>query len=304
MPRSSAGTYTLPEAPFTPNTPISSAAVNNDLSDAADALTDSLSRTGQGGMQTALPLNVDGFFYTGDSDTGMRRSAANIQVIKSGGVDTVRITALGIDVLGTIFQNGVRLIPPGVVWPFAGASAPTGFVLCDGGAYSRATYAVLFSVIGTAYGPGDGSTTFNVPDLRGRLPAGMDGGTGRLTSATMTPDGNTLNASGGTQTHTLSLGQTPVGITSTGSLSGGTASVTSTNYVPSNPSDNTSLSVAAGGGNMGGIPAAGGFSNSHIASTGSVTGTTSVTSNNTGGAAHLNVQPTLVMNYIIFTGVA
>lgn len=56
--------------------------------------------------------------------------------------------------------------PPGAVFPFAGASAPTGYLACDGSAVSRTTYSDLFSAIGTTWGVGDGSTTFNVPDLR------------------------------------------------------------------------------------------------------------------------------------------
>ncbi len=62
------------------------------------------------------------------------------------------------------------LVPAGVVFPFAGAgSVPTGFLLCNGQAVSRTTYADLFAVIGTLYGVGDGSTTFNVPDFRGKF---------------------------------------------------------------------------------------------------------------------------------------
>jgi microcystin-dependent protein len=69
-------------------------------------------------------------------------------------------------------------IPSGMLAPFAGTSAPTGWFLCDGQAVSRSTYANLFAVIGTTYGAGDGNassgTTFNVPDLRGRTIAGQD----------------------------------------------------------------------------------------------------------------------------------
>jgi len=56
----------------------------------------------------------------------------------------------------------------GMMMPFAGTAAPGGWLLCDGSAVSRTTYSTLFALIGTAYGAGDGSTTFNVPDLRGR----------------------------------------------------------------------------------------------------------------------------------------
>jgi microcystin-dependent protein len=64
--------------------------------------------------------------------------------------------------------------PAGTVVPFAGSSAPTGYLLADGSAVSRTTYASLFAVVGTTYGVGDGSTTFNLPDLRGRAPVGLN----------------------------------------------------------------------------------------------------------------------------------
>jgi len=70
-------------------------------------------------------------------------------------------------------------IPTGVIWSYGAATAPSGWLLCDGTAYSRTTYARLFAVISTNFGSGDGSTTFNVPDLRGRTLVGA--GTGTLT---------------------------------------------------------------------------------------------------------------------------
>ena len=62
--------------------------------------------------------------------------------------------------------------PVGSISLFAGTTAPNGWLICDGSAVSRTTYANLFSVIGTTYGSGDGSTTFNIPDLQGRVPVG------------------------------------------------------------------------------------------------------------------------------------
>lgn len=62
--------------------------------------------------------------------------------------------------------------PTGTITQYAGASAPTGYLLCDGSAVSRSTYADLFTILSTSYGAGDGSTTFNLPDLRGRVPVG------------------------------------------------------------------------------------------------------------------------------------
>jgi microcystin-dependent protein len=75
--------------------------------------------------------------------------------------------------------NAELAFPTGSVIPYAGASAPgatisgvAGWLLSDGSAVSRTTYATLFAVVGTTYGAGDGSTTFNLPDLRGRVLVG------------------------------------------------------------------------------------------------------------------------------------
>lgn len=65
-----------------------------------------------------------------------------------------------------------QVLPAGCIMPFAGTSAPTSWVACDGSAISRSTYATLFAAIGTTWGVGDGSTTFNVPDLRGMFVRG------------------------------------------------------------------------------------------------------------------------------------
>lgn len=107
---------------------------------------------------------------------------------------------------GVIGPTGPSL-PAGVINQFAGSSAPEGWLLCSGQNVSRSTYSALFSVIGTTYGSGDGSTTFGLPDLRGRVAVGLDnmGGTdaGRLSVA------NTLGGSGGAQTHTLTIAEMP-----------------------------------------------------------------------------------------------
>lgn len=76
-----------------------------------------------------------------------------------------------------------KFVPAGVIVAFGGTVAPSGYLLCNGQAVSRTTYADLYAAIGTAYGSGNGSTTFNVPDLRGRFLRGVDGGTGRDTGA-------------------------------------------------------------------------------------------------------------------------
>jgi len=89
----------------------------------------------------------------------------------------------------------VQVVPTGAMLPWLGPSAPTGYLLADGSAYSRVTYATLFAICGTAYGVGDGSTTFNLPDMRGRYPMGV------ATSGT----GNTRGARFGAIDHTHSV---------------------------------------------------------------------------------------------------
>src|SRR4051794_36885710 len=101
----------------------------------------------------------------------------------------------------------------GVVFPFGGATAPAGFLLCDGSAVSRIQYPALFAVLLTRFGAGDGSTTFNLPDLRGRVIAGVDnmGGSAanRLTTAGSGINGAVLGADGGAETHVLTQAQMP-----------------------------------------------------------------------------------------------
>jgi microcystin-dependent protein len=87
----------------------------------------------------------------------------------------------------------------GTILPFAGELSP-GFLLCDGSAVSRETYNLLFGVIGEVYGPGDSSTTFNLPDLRGRVMAGRDESQTEFTD---------LGQSGGEKEHTLTTDEIP-----------------------------------------------------------------------------------------------
>lgn len=94
------------------------------------------------------------------------------QVLARIGGSTV---VYNLDELWTFIEN--RIEKPGMIKPFAGAAAPTGYLACDGAAVSRSTYSDLFTAIGTAWGVGDGSTTFNVPDFRGKFPVGKDSGT-------------------------------------------------------------------------------------------------------------------------------
>lgn len=163
-------------------------------------------------------------------------------------------------------------VPLGGVIDYAGSTAPTNFALCYGQAINRTTYATLFAIIGTTYGVGDGSTTFNVPDLRGRIAAGKDdmGGSAasRLTATTITGGALTLGNSGGEETHALT-----------------TAELASHSHAGLNAGFLTQKNV--GGSWFTG--SAGGVSYETQAST--------ATSGS--GTAHNNVQPALILNKII-----
>lgn len=118
-----------------------------------NALTISLNGTSQGA-------------YDGSAAKSINITAAGVGALPSEG------TAADANKLGG--HSPQWWMPTGMVVPYAGAAAPDGWLLCQGQAVSRTTYAQLFSVIGTTYGSGDGSTTFNLPDMRGRVAVGSD----------------------------------------------------------------------------------------------------------------------------------
>lgn len=129
----------------------------------------------------------------------------------------------------SFFTSGI--IPPGVTLPYAGTNAPNGWLLCYGQAVSRTSYSGLFAAIGVTYGNGDGSTTFNLPDCRGRAVFGKDnmGGVAanRVTAGVSGITGTTLGAVGGSEamhghTHTVT-GTTNIGHTHGSSTISGSA---------------------------------------------------------------------------------
>lgn len=175
---------------------------------------------------------------------------------------------------GTI--TGPGIVPSGTVLPYAGASAPTGYILADGRNVSRSTYAALFTAIGTTYGVGDGSSTFGIPDLRGRVVAGKDnmGGTSanRLTSPI---NGDTLGAAGGSESHELTIAELAAHTHGAGTYeiqTGGDAA---------QASDNGAV-----------------FRDGPLQNSTAVSGDSGSTGS---GTAHNNVQPTIILNYIIKT---
>lgn len=146
----------------------------------------------------------------------------------------------------------------GFVQMFAGSTAPKGWLICDGSAVSRTTYADLFAVIGTSYGSGDGSTTFNIPNLKGKIPVGLNSND---------TDFNTLGKTGGEKEHTLTIDEMPshkhgVGYVG-GNANGNHAGMPGTSAEPN--SYNNELFINSKGGDQ----------------------------------PHNNMQPYVVMNYII-----
>lgn len=161
------------------------------------------------------------------------------------------------------FSGGGGLVPTGAITAYGGSSAPSGYLLCNGAAVNRSTYADLFDIVGTTYGAGNGSTTFNLPDLVGRVPIGA--GTGDASDATA----HALGDEGGTETHTLTEAEMP----SHSHTSGNGYSFLTAGTIQS-------LFGAIGGQDYN--------ATSNTATAGS-------------GAAHNNMQPYTTVNYIIKT---
>lgn len=227
--------------------------------------------------------------------------------------------------------GGGAALPPGVILPYGGTVAPAGFLMCDGSAVSRTTYAALFNAIGTNFGPGDGSTTFNLPPTPGKTLVGK-GAAGSTFG--------TLGAVLGEETHTLSVNEMPAHAHTMASVSAGTPAGTISSNSAGTPSGTVAsagahthpitgsmpgtnadplgdyVNVISGGhAAQGTLPvvaasagahthtftgnALGGHSHSF---TGSALAAHNHTINNTGGGlAHNNIQPSLVVNYIIKT---
>ena len=99
--------------------------------------------------------------------------------------------------------------PSGAMMPYGGSSAPSGWLLCAGQAVSRTTYAGLFDAIGTSFGAGDGSTTFNLPDLRGRMPAGLDNMGGTSANRVTDASADSMGGAMGEETHQLTISEMP-----------------------------------------------------------------------------------------------
>ena len=178
--------------------------------------------------------------------------------IQDGAVTAVKLDAGAVSVL----------MPTGSIISFAGSSAPTGYLLCDGAAINRqanGSDTPLFTLLGITYGAGDGSSTYNIPDLRGRVIAGKDNMGGSSANTLTNAQADQLGGILGTETHTLTIAEMP--------------------------SHEHTVEFQAG--NAG--PGYPGFDGSGDARNSGNSGSKGL------DQAHNNVQPTIVLNYIIKT---
>ena len=163
--------------------------------------------TGNANVQGALTLGTD--LTVPNGGTGVS-TFTDKGILYGQGASAVLVTAAGSE--GQLLRAGSggtpawstisSVNPAGAIVMYGATTAPTGYLLCDGSAISRTTYAALFSAISTSYGTGDGSSTFNVPNLQSRFPIGYDGGssyglaaTGGATTASYTPAGTNSGTS-------------------------------------------------------------------------------------------------------------
>lgn len=183
--------------------------------------------------------------------------------------------------------------PIGSIVDYGGTSAPSLWLLCYGQAIDRTTYASLFTAIGTTYGVGDGSTTFNVPDARGRVSAGKDdmGGSSanRLTNQSGGVNGDTLGGTGGAETHALTSAEN-------GAHQHKMFAPTANNS-QTRPSASDYVTVEGSAANDSA------YIMTESASSGTEAPTLGLTESVGSGSAHNNVQPTIIFNKIIYAGV-
>lgn len=226
-------------------------------------------------------LNVDGL--------GQKplRSAPNVELLAGTIIAGTPYVAVYNNSDGAFYLQGVYgasqfLIPVGAGLDWWAPSVPnSSFALAQGQAISRATYATLFSLFGTTYGVGDGSTTFNIPDKVGRVSAMLDAGSARISSAFFGGNPANLGASGGRESNNVILTHSHAN------------ALTDPGHAHPLGQGN---SVGAGVGAVSANPSIG-FINGGIGS--STTGITITNANAGSASAHNIVQPTIVCNYIL-----
>jgi len=172
--------------------------------------------------------------------------------------------------------TGIEGIPTATIVPWSDSSVPTGFLECNGAAVSRSTYSALFAIVGTTYGAGDGSSTFNVPDLQDNVPVGKS-------------NNKALASTGGANT-----------VASTGNVGGSTANATLSTAQLASHSHPIALSAPGPAGGLAYIPGGSG-GNINSANAGSGSGHSHNMSATFSGDSTSVLQPYLAIIYIIKT---
>jgi len=173
--------------------------------------------------------------------------------------------------------TGIEGIPTATIVPWSDSSVPSGFLECDGAAVSRTTYSALFAIVGTTYGAGDGSTTFNVPDLQDNVPIGKS-------------PGKALASTGGANT-----------VTSTGNVGGSTANATLSTAQLASHSHSVGVKGSPAGGQATQATDSAGLTNFPTGNTGSGSAHSHNMSATFSGDATSVLQPYLTIIYIIKT---
>lgn len=265
---------------------------------AASYLPQQIYITGTIGINTVVqvPAGVGGIWTITNATTG--NFTASFSVVGSAGAVSLPAGATTLVQSDGTNPTAIGLSPNAVfragdLVQSANASARTGWLLCYGQAVSRTTYAALFAAIGTSYGSGDGSTTFNIPDCRGRAWVGVDNMGG--TPANRMP-GWAAGTAGGEYTHTLVTGEMPV--------HAHTASDSGHSHADAGHSHTVgAVSTSAGGGASTGTGFATQTLTTSVGYANIQTGHASISVTNTGGGgAHNNVQPSITGYVFIYTG--
>ena len=263
-----------------------------------------------GGAGIAKNLEVGGNAHvvgstTIDSTTDSTSNTTGALKV-AGGAGIQKTLTAGIDLHANrdvsadryVIQNTSILLPAGSLFPYAGAATPGGYLLCNGSAVSRSVYSDLFAAIGVTYGSGNGVTTFNLPDLQGRMVLGVSGS-------------HTLGSTGGAENHTMTTNEMP-----SHTHTGTTDAAGSHTHSISDPGHHHLSSTGRDDGNVSNLPgqsppgdADPGSSSFQVNTSNSTTGISinsagshshTFTTNATGsGTAFSVLNPFLSLNYII-----
>lgn len=323
MARNGSGAMSIPNTLVSGAT-ITAAGHNQNYSDIGSELTNSVALDGQSIMTGQFKaangtVGAPSQTFGSDLDTGRYHKAADTIADACAGADVQVISTTGVAVTGTHsvsgtqsvtgLSSGLGHVPVGSVVDFAGTGTPSGWLLCYGQSLLRTDYPALFTAIGTTHGAADG-THFSLPDCQGRVSAGKDNMSGvsadRLTAFSGSLNGDTLGAVGGSETVTLDTTMIPAHLHGAGTLSvSAVPSVPPTGWGPTggNIGTVTSGTLVCGSGNFENTESLESLRAASTTISGSAIAPSGSTANTGGGAAHVNVQPTIIFNKIIFAGV-